>query len=107
MNGAIVLRTPAARVDLAGCYASIGERNAGAAHRFRLSAETTFAALSRTPGIGAPYETANPRLSGLRCARVRRFRNYLIFYRSIAGGIEIIRVLHAARDIGALLEEEE
>jgi toxin ParE1/3/4 len=37
---------------------------------------------------------------------VRRFRNYLIFYRPTDGGIEVIRVLHAARDISSILAEE-
>jgi toxin ParE1/3/4 len=107
MNGVTVLKTPLARIDLAACYAYIGERSPDAAHRFRQAAEATFEALARTPGIGAPYEVANPRLHGLRCARVRRFRNYLIFYRPIAGGIDVIRVLHAARDTRAILEAEE
>jgi toxin ParE1/3/4 len=106
MNGGIVLRTPLARVDLAGCYAYISERNPDGAHRFRLAAKATFEALAMTPGMGAPYEVTNPRLHGLRCSRVGRFRNYLIFYRPITGGIEVIRVLHAARNIRAILEEE-
>jgi toxin ParE1/3/4 len=86
------------------CY--IGERNPGAAHRFREAAEATFTALAHSPRMGALYEVANPRLEGLRCSRVRRFRNYLIFYRPIDGGIHVIRVLHAARDIATILEGE-
>lgn len=105
MSKQVILKTLAARLDLAGCYAYIGEHNSGAAHRFRLAAEQTFEALARTPGIGAPYETSNPRLAGLRCAQVGRFRNYVIFYRPIPEGIDIIRVLHAARDIRAILED--
>ena len=88
MNDPVILKKPAARIDLAGCYAYIGERNPDAARRFRLAAEATFAALACSPGIGAPYEVANPRLQGLRSAQVRRFRNYLIFYTSVrAGGV--------------------
>lgn len=59
------------------------------------------------PTIGAHYEVVNPRLQGLRCARVRRFRNYLVFYRPIEGGIDVIRVLHAPRNIAAILEDPE
>ena len=79
MNGPFVIVRPRARTDLAHGFAYIGERNPGAAHRFREAAETTFAALGRTPGIGALYEIPNPRLEGLRCLRVKRFKNYLIF----------------------------
>jgi len=32
------------------------------------------------------------------------FRNYLIFYRELADGVEIVRVLHGARDIKRILE---
>ena len=88
MNDPVILKKPAARIDLTGCYAYIGARNPDAARRFRLAAEATFAALACSPGIGAPYEVANPRLQGLRSAQVRRFRNYLIFYTSVrAGGV--------------------
>jgi toxin ParE1/3/4 len=87
-------------------HAYIGERNPDAARRFRLAAEATFEALALSPRIGTLYPVANPRLQGIRCSRVRRFRNYLIFYRPIDGGIDVIRVLHAARDIKAILAEE-
>jgi toxin ParE1/3/4 len=107
MNDPVVSKKPAARIDLAACYAYIGERNHDAAHRFLLAAEATFAALARTPGIGERYSTTNPRLMGLRVARVRRFKNYVIFYLPIPEGIDVIRVLHAARDVKRVLETEE
>jgi toxin ParE1/3/4 len=31
--------------------------------------------------------------------------SYLVFYRPVAEGIEVIRVLHGARDLEAALEE--
>ena len=34
------------------------------------------------------------------------FRNYLIFYRELPDGVEIVRVLHGARDIQRILENE-
>jgi toxin ParE1/3/4 len=37
--------------------------------------------------------------------RFRRVRNYLIVYRSEAKPIQIVRVLHGARDVQAILEE--
>ena len=107
MSDPIILRKPLVRIDLAGCYAYVWERSPDAANRFRQAAETTIAALARTPGIGEPYPVANPRLAGLRCARVRRFKNHFISYRPIPGGIDVIRVLHAARDVRDILEAEE
>ena len=40
-------------------------------------------------------------LEGLRSFPVN---NYVIFYRSVDNGIEVIRVLHGARDIESLFE---
>jgi toxin ParE1/3/4 len=37
---------------------------------------------------------------------VRGFRNHLIFYLPVQGGIEVWRVLHGARDLPAILEQE-
>jgi len=107
MSDPIVLKKPLVRIDLAGCYAYIADRSPDAANRFRQAAETTFAALAKSPGIGERYQIANPRLEGLRCASVRRFKNFLIFYRPIPGGIDVIRVLHAARNTREILEAEE
>ena len=37
---------------------------------------------------------------------IRGFPNHQIYYRPIDDGIEVIRVLHAARDITKILVEE-
>lgn len=106
MSEPIVRIRHLARIDLIGCYAYIGERNLDAAHRFRLAAEGTLAPLAKMPRVGLPYETANPRLTGLRCSRIKRFRNYLVFYIPFDDGIEVVRVLHAARDVQAVLSDD-
>jgi toxin ParE1/3/4 len=48
----------------------------------------------------------NPRLAGLRVGRVEGFEKHLIFYRPGDDGVEIIRVLHGARDIDSVLDED-
>ena len=51
--------------------------------------------------------------SGIACQMAcgvfqsRAFENYLIFYRPRENGIELIRVLHGARDLATLFAEEE
>src|ERR1700730_12952763 len=77
-----------------------------AAKRFVEATEQTFDALAQMPGIGVPCEFSNPRLHCVRCSPVRGFKKYLIFYRAIEGGIEVLHVLHGARDISILLGEE-
>jgi plasmid stabilization system protein ParE len=48
----------------------------------------------------------NPELDGIRMWPIPDFPNHLIFYRLIETGVEIVRVLHSARDIALVLEGE-
>jgi toxin ParE1/3/4 len=57
-------------------------------------------------GIGERWPSANPRLAGLRVWRIEGFEKHLIFYRAADNGIEIIRVINAARDIDHVLESD-
>jgi toxin ParE1/3/4 len=60
------------------------------------------------PGIGARFDrVSHPRLNGLRSSQVTGFKNYIIYYLPKPDGIELIRVLHAARDAKTILETEE
>jgi toxin ParE1/3/4 len=52
-----------------------------------------------------PYEPDNPALADLPVSPLSRFKKYLIFYRQVAAGIEVVRVLHGARDIPSILED--
>jgi toxin ParE1/3/4 len=76
------------------------------AQRFFAQAEATVTRLAQMPGMGTSYEHDHPALAGIRYFPVSRFRNYIIFYRPVADGIEIVRVLHGARDIATILAEE-
>ena len=75
------------------------------AQRFFTQAEATFTRLAGMPGMGARYEHEHPALAGLRVLPVSRFKKYLVFYWPVTDGIEIVRVLHGARDIHGLLAE--
>lgn len=70
--------------------------------RFLDAAEASFDELSAMPEMGAARTYNDPLLANVRMWRVTGFPNHLIFYRPVEGGIEIIRVLHAKRDIEAL-----
>lgn len=59
------------------------------------------------PKIGEPWLSRNPRLAGLRVSRIEGFGAHLIFYRPSDAGIEILRVLHASRDLGSILNAVE
>ncbi|MGB7553300.1 MAG: type II toxin-antitoxin system RelE/ParE family toxin [Candidatus Korobacteraceae bacterium] len=49
-----------------------------------------------SPGMGAPKKVK--KFPNIRMWRVREFEKYLIFYEPKGGGIEIVRVIHAAQD---------
>lgn len=98
--------TPRASLDLDEQVAYMAKDNLNAALRFFDSARQTFSQLAQTPGIGRPYEVSNPRLLGLRKWSVKGFEKHLIFYRLQDDCIEVVRILHAARDISTILEQE-
>ncbi len=56
------------------------------------------------PGIGHRWSSADPRLADLRIWRIEGFEKHPIFYRPAADSIEVIRILHGARDIDSVLE---
>ena len=80
----------------------IAEDNPGTADAFRVALERIREMLADLPEIGSSRSFNNKELDGLRMLRIPKFEKYLIFYRPVPEGIEIIRVLHGARDIPSL-----
>lgn len=90
-----ILITPAAEKDLINLWIYIARDNRAAADKVYETAEQTFVTLAAMPSIGTLYQPRRARLEGIRFFPVKQFRNYIIYYRATADGIEIIRVLHA------------
>ena len=80
-----------------------GLHSAQAAIRFRVQAQRTMDLLTAMPNLGARYESEHPLCVELRFLSISKFRNYVIFYRPVAEAIEVVRVLHARRDIHSIL----
>ena len=104
MSARIFIR-PRAQADLDDTAEYIGRENPATAVRFLAAAEETFKQLLATPGLGRVREYLDPRLTGLRSWRIRGFENWLVFYRPTDGGIDVVRVLHGARDLAPLLPD--
>ncbi len=102
-----IIRRPSANRDLVTIFRHYA-REAGirVADRFFAETEATFARLASMPGMGTRYEPEEPLYADLRYFPISRFRMYLVFYRPIPGGIEVLHVLHGARDIAGILAEE-
>jgi toxin ParE1/3/4 len=74
--------------------------------RFLRGADSTFAMLAGTPGMGTRYQPEEPLYADLRYFPITRHPNHLVFYRPLPDGIEVLRVLHGARAIAGILAEE-
>jgi|SRR6185295_4131924 len=100
----LVTTTQAADDDIRDIATYIAADNRPAARRFGVELSQTFDLIADTPLLGRRVQGFG---AVLRVVRVSsRFRRYLIFYRQIdKSTVEIVRVLHGARDITAILIE--
>ncbi len=104
MNRAII-KLPRAETDLIGCYTYLGEQaSIETADRFLNAVDKTLSLIAKSPGIGAPHETNHPQLTELRSLPVSKFKRYVLYYQAFDDRIEVVRVLHGARDIRRILD---
>lgn len=102
----VILRRPLVVNDLEDHFAQIHQDSPDAARRFKEQARSDFESLARMPEMGPSHPMKHPRLKDLRFWPIKGFNNSLIFYRPIANGIEVIRVLHGARDLPTVFRDE-
>lgn len=85
--------SPRAETDLDEIWRYIAKENVPAADRLLDRLHQTFRMLARQPLMGQLREDLRPMLRGFVVG------NYVVFYRPTFKGIEIVRVIHGARDI--------
>ncbi len=96
---AIFIR-PQALADLAEIWSYIADDNVSAADALAGLIDDKLQTLSRQPSMGR----ARPELAAeLRSLPVGK---YTIFYLPLSNGVQIVRVLHGARDIDAIFQDE-
>jgi toxin ParE1/3/4 len=91
-----VLRTAQARTDLLEIWLYIAGDSVDAADRFLATVEQRLRTLADFPEMGERCERLAPSLRYFTAGR------YVIFYRPVESGIQIIRVLSGARDVESL-----
>jgi toxin ParE1/3/4 len=99
----IIVRASARReIKAHGIYL---EEHAGpkVADRFIAAVQDTFEALVTMPGMGLLCGFQQPSTRRLRRWPVKGFENWLIFYQRKRNGIEVVHIIHGARDIETLL----
>jgi toxin ParE1/3/4 len=66
--------------------------------QFLDAVKSTCGTIAASPWIGAEIVAVLPQHVGIRVWPVRRFRAYLLFYRIHKERIEIVRLLHGAKN---------
>ena len=89
----MIVLQPRAKVDLAEIWEFIADDSDGHADAFIDLIDQKFQALAHQPGIGRRRDDL---ADGLRSFPVGR---YVIFYITVSVGVQIVRVLHGARDL--------
>ena len=96
--------TPRVDSDIDACFSWIAKDNPVAALRVLDAIELTCDVLSRMPGIGSPRYAEIPLVCGIRMLAIKDFEKYLLFYLESEDCVDVIRVLHGARDIPEALQ---
>lgn len=94
--------TPEARADLEEIWEYIAEDNPPAADHLIEAFYKRFTMIAVHPRIGRDRSSLRP---NMRSFTVRR--HYVIFYRPLPHAIEVVRVIHGARNIECLFQKEE
>jgi toxin ParE1/3/4 len=90
--------SPSSRNDLIEILDYVAKDKPGAAIRLVERLEATCQMLAKNSGLGTSRNDLKP---GLRAWSVGQ---YVIFFRDVRDGIEVVRVVHGARDAGALFD---
>ena len=93
-----VKRTPRAEQDLEDIWFFVAQDNPDAADRLLDRIEQSTKLLADNPHIGPARPDVAPEL------HYHPVGNYLLLYRIIKNGIEVVRVVHGARDWVSLFQ---
>ena len=100
-----ILRRPRAAEDAEEIANYIAKDSLEAALRFLENTESTLRDLAASPKVGSQLKLDHSELANLRFRRVKGFPNHLVFYLEHADAIEVLRILHGARDLDTELRE--
>jgi toxin ParE1/3/4 len=89
--------SPEAEADIETTVLFISDENPSAARRWHAEILISFERLGEMPRLGIARRDIRPDF------RTLPYRNYVILYREVDYGVEIIRVIHGARQWEDLL----
>jgi len=73
--------------------------------RFYEACDRAFALLLTQPKLGVIRDFDLPLLAEMRLWKLKGFEDYLVFYRPMKAGIEVLKVIHGSRNLPALFAE--
>jgi toxin ParE1/3/4 len=94
----IIVKLPRAKTDLVEIWDHIADDSEARADAFIETVDKKFHTLARRPNMGRLRDELAESLRSFPVGR------YVIFYRPIPEGVEIVRVLHGARDLDSILQ---
>ncbi len=101
-----VVRSPRLREDIDKAVAFYELQSAELAMRFLTAFGDSVRLIRRHPAVGTPRYRLMLDIDGLRHVQTHAFP-YLLFYRETADRLILARLLHASRDIAALLKRRQ
>ncbi|MFH0789091.1 MAG: type II toxin-antitoxin system RelE/ParE family toxin [Pseudomonadota bacterium] len=96
----VIITRPLAGSDLVEIWGYIAEDNEAQADAFIDTLDRKIHILAERPNMGRPRDELAKDLRSFPVGR------YVIFYIPLADGVEIVRVLHGARDLDALFNPD-
>jgi plasmid stabilization system protein ParE len=91
-------------VDIMDYAEYMDSHNPESGDKFIDAAFDAFEELSRFSFIGKPLDSDNPKLENIRIWRVKKFEQYLIFYKATKDSVDILRIFHSKMNFIVLLE---
>lgn len=101
-----VIKRPSARRDIIEQADYFARTSLKTSDRFLKAVQDALRAIIVMPGMGSPRDFDNPFLKGLRVYAVPGFPKVGIYYLTTGDQIEVVRVLHGARDVAGILAAE-
>lgn len=89
----VIIKSPRAKSDLVEIWDYIAEDSEARADAFIDRIDKKFRTLAQRPGMGRLRDELAVDLRSFPVGR------YVIFYRPLSNGVNIVRVLHSARDL--------
>jgi len=102
--GMRILRRILAAQDSESIANYIAKNSLETALRFLENTESTLQELAGDPERGKPFLSDEPQLADLKYERVKGFPNHFIFYVQHAAAIEVVRIMHGARNLDVELK---